>query len=192
MRIDGTLLPKRGPAGHGTQRTRRDVRNSSFVHGRLSLGDRHIVEVLGTAPVKVVALDCKIPPDRAWFPAGHSQWQGVGLPTVEPFASAWGAPFGDKSLALKPGMELSLETEATDVAIAYVDERAGGTLVVSVDGKERLRQPANQPFVDSDGVEHFIENRRGIRNLAPGRHRVVLRAESACVKILGMNAYDRR
>ena len=190
--IDGKPL-KKGPAGNGRQMSRRDLRNSSFVHGRLSLGDRHLLEIQGGEEINVVALDCKVCDKRTYFPVASAAW---GLPegaaNVQPFVSEWGAPYGDHTIALQPGQAMTIHVEATDLAVAYVDTATSGTLHVTVDGSEKLAQACNLPFSDSDGKQHFLENRRGIRNLDFARHTVQLRATDAPVNILALYAYDSR
>lgn len=187
---------KRGPAGNGRQMKSRNVRNSSFVHGRLSLGDRHMLEVQGQdeqEEVTVVALDCKVCDKRTHYPVGKPGWQvSEGVEAPVSFASEWGAPYGDRVVVLQPGQALSIAVEATDLSVAYVDQPTAGTLQVDVDGTEALRQPCNVPFTDTDGKQHFIENRRGIRDLAHGPHMVELRATGGAVRVLGLYAYDSR
>lgn len=180
-------------AGRGTQRTKRDIRNSSFVHGRLTLGDRHILEIVGAHEVTIHALDCKVCDKRKFFPVDAPEWLiPDGVAPGADFESDWGSPYGNKQVTLAAGESITVEVLATDISAAYVDDLEGGELIVTIDGKELLRQPTNLPFVDTDGVRHLMENRKGIRNLADGRHKVVLRAEKGSVRILGIFAYIRQ
>ncbi len=59
-----------------------------------------------------------------------------------------------------------------------------------VDGKERLMQPTDVAFVDTDEKLHYMENRKGIRGLDWGPHRVKLRSAKGSVRVLGVYAYD--
>ncbi|MBT7298242.1 MAG: SGNH/GDSL hydrolase family protein [Victivallales bacterium] len=190
--IDGKPIRK-GPAGNGRQMTRRDLRNSSFVHGRLSLGDRHLLEIQGKEEVKVAALDSKVCDKRARFPVASPAWRlSDGIAAARPFASAWGAPYGDQTITLQPGQTMSIEVEASDLAIAYLDTPESGVLHATIDGKEKLAQACNLPFTDSDGKQHFLENRRGIRDLGFARHTVRLHSTGAPVKLLSLYTYDSR
>lgn len=184
---------KGGSAGNGRQMTRRDPRNSSFVHGRLSLGDRHLLEVLGTGPVTVAALDCKVCDKRRFLPVDDPAWRlPADAAAVEPFASEWGAPYGERLLRLAAGQTLRLRVSATDLSVAYVDRPDAGELQVSVDGRQRLTQACNLPFVDTDGTAHFMANRRGILDLGFAQHTVELRAATGPVSVLGLYTYDTR
>ncbi len=174
----------------GRSMKQRDLRNSTFVHGNLALGDRHLVEAFGTNPV-IIAADCKICPDRRFIGAESALWERGGLTPV-PFASEWGAPYGAMQIVLPPGAALELEAVGTDISVAYVDRPDAGILLAAVDGVEKLRQTANQPFEDSDGAKIFIENRRGIRGLPFGVHLLRLEAIEAPVSILGAFVYDSR
>jgi len=188
--IDGTPLPR--GAGNGRQMGGRNVRNSSFVHGRLSLGDRHLIEILG-ANVKVHALDCKVCPNRTFMQAASEKWQkSSGVAEAEAFVSQWGAPCGDQIIVLREGQSMAVELEATDLSVAYVDAPDGGGLRVVVDGRACLNQATDVAFVDTDQKPHYMENRKGIRNLGWGTHRVELRAATGSVRVLGIYAYDAR
>ena len=188
--VDGKPMPK--GAGNGRQMRGRNVRNSSFVHGRLSLGDRHVIEVLG-ADVKIHTTDCKVCPNRTFVTAASSEWRkSMGVPAPETFASQWGAPYGDQVVTLTKGQSLALTVAATDLSVAYVDDPEGGELRLAVDGKERLAQPTHVPFVDTDGKSHYMENRKGVCDVAWGQHRVEIRASRGSVRVLGVYAYDAR
>ncbi|MCP4641455.1 MAG: hypothetical protein GY851_13520, partial [bacterium] len=81
---------------------------------------------------------------------------------------------------------------ATDLSVAYVDAHEAGTLKVFIDSVERLAQPANVPFVDVDGSQHYMENRKGILGLGYGVHTVRIEAADAPVAVLGLFTYDSR
>lgn len=168
----------------------RDIRNSYFRHGRVRLGDRHILEVEGP-DVKLTAVDAKQCPERRVYGVENPAWN-LGGAKPAPFASEWGAPFGAMQAALPPGAAFELDVIGTDVAVAWVDSAAGGKLRVLVDGVERLSQPTNHPFVDRQKKEWFIENRKGILGLGFGLHRVRLEAVDAPVAVLSAVAYDSR
>src|SRR5690606_23622403 len=95
-----------GKAHSGSRRrpvTQRDPRNSSFMTGRLSLGDRHIVEVSGTE-AELIAADSKIALGREQIGVQDARWQIAGK-NVQPLASAWGAPYGNSRVLLQPGQK---------------------------------------------------------------------------------------
>ena len=207
--IDGELVP-RGNPGNGRQSRGIHGRNSSFVHGRLSLGDRHLLEVVSVemvkkpgrkrpvgevtngAKVKILGVDCKVPPKRRRYGVESPRWRLPAGCAVERFASKWGAPYGDKAVTLKPGQTMALDVEVTDIAVAYVDQPEGGELRVSVDGKQGLAQPTNVPFVDTDKKTRYLENRKAVPGFPVGKRRVELRAAKAPVRVLGLYTYDRR
>ncbi len=169
---------------------RRDVRNSWFRFGNCRLGDRHILEMKGPE-AKLTYVDAKVCPDRRFFGVDNPLWKLRGTPVAD-FASQWGGPYGSRQALLQPGHAFDLDVVATDVSIAYVDAPTGGTLQVIVDEVERLVTPAHQPFVDVEGNEHYMENRRGILGLGFGLHRVRLRALDGPVAVLGLFTYDSR
>ncbi len=177
-------------AGHGRHSWSKPYpRNSTFVHGRLALGDRHIIEILGDS-AKLVAVDCKVCPKRAFFGADSDRWHGTH--DAEPFVSAWGAPYGTELFRLKQGFSVEIVAEASDMSVVYLDHAKGGTLVVDVDGKTVWSQATDIPFQDSHDHKHLIENRRGVTGLAFGEHRVCLSAKEGDVRILGLYTYDKR
>lgn len=185
--IDGRAAEHAGHGRHSWPRP--DPRNSSFVHGRLSLGDRHIIEIHGDN-AKLVTVDCKVCPRRAFFDAGSDKWQGTK--SILPFESTWGAPYGKRMLRLAAGAGIEIEAEATDFSVAYLDCQAGGRLRVAVDGKQAWTQATNVPFEDSSGAKHFIENRRAIAGLEYGKHCIRIEAEGGEVSVLGLFTYDVR
>ncbi|MBX7207184.1 MAG: SGNH/GDSL hydrolase family protein [Verrucomicrobiaceae bacterium] len=167
----------------------RDNRNSTFATGRFSLGDRHIIEVTGKDSA-LVAVDAKTALNRQTVPVTGPRWK---LPTkLEPFASEWGAPFGDASVKLTPGASAITDFIGTDLSVAYVDAADGGELIVTVDGEERLKTSTNTAFTDADGKPHFMENRKGIRGLPYGWHQVCVTCDGKPVRLLGAFTYDTR
>ncbi len=186
IRIDGRIYKD---AGRGRNSRGRDVRNSSFVYGRLSVGDRHVLEITGNKP-EILAVDCKVCLGRKFIPVGADAFKGALQP--EKFVSAWGAPYGKKMLRVPAGKTVRLEVMAGAISVAYVDREAGGTLQVFVDDEKKLACRTDKPFVDSTGRRHFMENRHGVTGLKFGRHRVELRAVGGEVAVLGVFTYDTR
>ncbi|MGI5818609.1 MAG: hypothetical protein ACOX9R_10995 [Armatimonadota bacterium] len=194
-RVDGDDAPTPVVDGAELSGARRstpgyDLRNSWFRHGNLRLGDRHIIEAKGPNP-ELTYVDAKVCPNRRLIGVESLRWDLGGAGVAE-FASDWGAPFGDRQAVLPPGASFTLDVVATDISVAYVDAPDAGSLRVSVNGEERLVQPANVAFTDCDGAEHYLENRRGILDLGFGLHRVTLEAVDAPVAILGVFTYDSR
>jgi hypothetical protein len=191
--VDG----KEVKAGSGRSFAKRDLWNSSFVHGKLTLGDRHIVEVVGE-DVKLVALDSKVCLKREWIGVESERWKrgGAGgkLPAPEAvdFQSEWGAPFGAKKVELAAGQAVELEVQGTDFSVAYVDRKDGGTLRVTVDGEVKLEVGTDVAFVDAAKKEWWMENRKGIRGLPFKKHKVRVEAVGGGVSLLGLVAYDGR
>lgn len=195
-----------GVVAQGSRRrpsVRRDVRNSTFAAGRLSLGDRHIAEVSGT-DAELIAVDMKTALNRRWLGVESSFWgvprdasgradsaNGVTSETIR-FESAWGAPYGTRQRILAAGQAVEIDVPATDLSIAWVDDPQGGVLSAVVDGAEMLKVRTNQPFKHADGEVTFMENRRGIVGLPYGKHRVLITAEEGPVRLLGLFAYDTR
>lgn len=177
-------------AGHGRHSwSAPNPRNSTFVHGRLSLGDRHIIEI-PNEKAKLVVVDNKICLNRSFFGVEAAEWKSK--PPVKSFTSTWGAPLGEKAFLLTAGASIEIEVEGTDLSVAWLDRSDAGTLVTSVDGKAVWSQPTNVAFQDSKGGKHFIENRCGVRGLPFGKHRVRLQAQDNDVWVLGLLSYDVR
>ena len=182
--VDGD--EKRTPRPSAT----RGLRNASFAVGRLSLGDRHVLE-LGAEGSKIVAADCRVCPNRRFFSADHPLWRPAEL-AVGPFASEWGAPYGSKQVGLVAGGAIEIDAVCTDLSVAYVDAADGGTLRVLIDGRERLSVETNVPFTDAVGNEQYMENRKGIRGLSYGMHHVRIEAADGPISVLGLFTYDSR
>ena len=187
LRVDGTKIED---AGRGKTINPRNIRNSTLEYGRLRLGDRHLIEVIGETP-SIVAVDCKVCPQRRFIPISSPCWLKQ-VKKIVPFKSNWGFPYGKDSLILEKGESCEIDVVGTDFSIAYVDHSGYGTLCVLLDNKEILVQPTDIPFVDSEGKEHFLENRKGILHLPFGLHRVKVQARGARIQILGMFVYDSR
>lgn len=185
VRIDGQESEgsRRRPTGA------RDLRNSTFATGLLSLGDRHVVEVVAAA--RLLAVDCKLVPGRQWTGVDSPRWQLGGLQPGE-FPSQWGAPYGNRRVEIPAGKSVEVELPGTVLSVAYVDQASGGTLLVEVDGQESWRVATNQPFTTAGGEQLFMENRRGIQNLPYGLHRVRAAAVDGPVSLLGAFSYDTR
>ena len=181
--VDGRKVGSYRPQGYI------DLRNSSFRHGNLSFGDRHIVELIGENAA-LVAVEMKTIVGRHFFPVTSALWSKKG--EVTPFASQWGSPYGDTQLLLKPGESADLILPGTDFSIAYSDAKEGGKLLVTVDGQERLAVETNAPFKLQDGTEQYLENRRAICGLPYGMHAISVKAEGSGVALLGLFSYDTR
>jgi hypothetical protein len=169
---------------------RRDIRNSMFRYGRCSLGDRHILEITGEN-ARLTFVDSKINPNRRFFCVDNPNWTIPGI-SVQDFISEWGSPYGTKKIILEPGKSAEIEVICTDLSIAYADNPDGGKLEIFIDNIQKLSQPTNLSFVDTDKKENFLENRKGILNLGYGLHRVRLMSTGAPVTVLGLFTYDSR
>lgn len=168
----------------------RDPRNSVFALGRLTLGDRHVVEVKG-AGARIIAVDAKTALNRVWHGVGSRSWQLNELP-VEAFASKWGAPYGAAKISLSPGRSMRLRWVGTDCSVAWAPASGAGTLVAKIDGVERLREPAGVPFTLASGRTAYLENRQGVRGLSYGVHELEIEAIGGPVAVLGAFTYDTR
>ncbi|HXT59021.1 MAG TPA: SGNH/GDSL hydrolase family protein [Pirellulales bacterium] len=186
IRVDGKVHEgsRRGP------QPRRDVRNSTFTTGLLSLGDRHIVEVAGR-DARLAAVDAKTALERQWTGVESPRWQLAEL-KAEAFISEWGAPFGASQVVVPAGQSVEIKLAGTDFSVAYVDREQGGTLLVEVDGEQRLDTPTNVPYVTASGESIYLENRRGIRCLAFGVHTLRITTAERSVALLGVFSYDTR
>jgi hypothetical protein len=173
-----------------TPMARRDIRNSTFATGRLTLGDRHIVEVTGPE-ARLVATDAKIVPDRQWIGVESPRWQLAEL-RPQAFESDWGAPYGTRQVMLPAGKSVTLAAVGTFFSVAYVDRPDGGTLQVQVDGRDALRQPTHTAFRTATGQELWLENRRGMGPLPYGLHTLQVTASDGPLALLGVFSYDTR
>jgi hypothetical protein len=169
---------------------RRNIRNSLSRHGRLKLGDRHIVE-LGGKNAQFTAIDSKICPNRYFVGAGSKLWKLDSL-TAKDFKSRSGAPYGNKVIKIPAGKSISLNVVGTDFSIAYVDAEKGGELKVSIDDVVKLKTLTNIPFKFINGDKWFMENRKGINNFPYGMHKIKIEAVKGTIGILGVFVYDSR
>jgi hypothetical protein len=186
VRVDGE--PNSGSGRKGL--ARRDVRNSTFALGLLSLGDRHVVEVTGT-DARLVAADCKVIVGRQWIGAESPRWT-LGTLHPQAFASDWGAPYGSQQVVIPANGSVEIDFPGTDFSVAYVDRPGGGRLRVQVDGRDALDEPTDRPFTTAGGEKRFLENRKGIRHLPYGQHWIRVKAEEGPVALLGLFSYDTR
>jgi len=183
--VDGKLVGKSRRSS-----PRRNIRNSLFRHGNLKLGERHIVE-LGGKNAQFTAIDSKRCPNRYFIGAGSKLWKLNSL-AVKDFKSKSGAPYGSKMIVVPAGKTISLYGLGTDLSIAYLDMKKGGELKVSVDDVLKLETLTNIPFKFINGDKWFMENRKGINNLAYGMHKIKIEASKGAVAILGVFVYDSR
>lgn len=167
----------------------RDVRNSMYRWGLGSIGDRHVVELIGEN-AEFTAVDMKTINGRRFFSVSSSAWKCPAKP--EPFASEWGAPCGNTLAVLKPGESAAITLPATDLSVAYLDRKEAGTLAVSVDGAPAFSVSTAVPFKAQDGKDYYLENRKGIRCLPYGMHTVTVTAKDGPVALLGIFSYDNR
>lgn len=168
----------------------RDLRNSTFATGRLSLGDRHIVEVTGSE-AKLVAVDSKVVPNRQWIGVESRRWRLADL-KPQAFLSQWGAPFGTMQVVLAAGQSVDIDVPGTDFSVSYVDQANGGEMRVEVDGREVLHQETNVPVKIAGAEPLYFENRKGLLHFAYGLHTVRVTAGKGAVTLLGIFSYDTR
>lgn len=165
-----------------------NVRNSFFRHGRLPLGDRHVIEL--SENFKFTFLDAKISPRRYYTGVESRLFSGIKKPL--PYKSQTGFPYGRFTAVLKPGESCQVNLAGNAFAVAWVDTPKGGLLQVDIDGVKKMELPANQPYIMQNKEKLFIENRKGIEGLFYGMHTVTLKALKAPVTIMGVYSYDTR
>ena len=218
-RVQISVDGKPVPGVRSLPMARRDSRNSTFAAGRLSLGDRHIVEVAGnvfadggaqratglnvapgrhlpigknTDEARMVAVDAKTAPDRQWFGIESPRWR-LGDLRPRPFESQWGAPYGSPQVAVPAGKSVETEVAGTFLSIAYADQPEGGTLCAQVDGKDgALSATANMAFHTAGGEARYIEDRKGTGPFPYGMHSIRITAVNGPVALLGVFSYDTR
>jgi len=183
--------------GQGSKNSRRlsmryrDLRNSSFAIGKLSLGDRHIVEV-GGEEAKFTAVDAKTAYGRLALPVTSAAWS-LGALKPAAFASKWGAPYGAQAVMVPAGQTITLSCAAGRQAVlslAWVDSPDGGKLQAEVAGATLATWPTNEPFALTSGEKVFLENRRAVR-LPAGAQQVTVRAVDGPVAVVGAFLYDQ-
>lgn len=164
----------------------RDPRNSTFVIGRLPLGERHLLEVSGNA--KITAVDAKTALHRTFHGVGQKDWILPREPV--PFRSEWGAPYGSQKVTLRPGEKAVLKWMGTDCSVAWVSQEKGGVLVAKINGVEKKRITTHDLTLLASGEALHMENRFGIRHLPYGQHRLEIEAVGGNVDLLGAFSYD--
>ena len=160
---------------------RYDRRNSFAQHGRLSFGDRHVAEV--ASPFVFHAMDCKQILNRSYTGIEMLDHKAV------PYKSQTGYPYGKYTRTLQAGESCEFTLLGNAFAVAWVDMPLGGSLKASVDGKNVFEIPTNKPFSLLNKEKLFMENRKGINNLAYGVHKLRLTAVKAPVKVMGVFSY---
>ena len=163
-------------------------RNSFFRHGRLSFGDRHVVEL--SKDYKFTGLDAKISPKRYYTGVESKLFKGITK--VLPYKSLTGFPYGRFITVLKPGEKVQIDLAGNGFSVAWVDSPKGGILQAEVDGKKYFETATDMPYVTQTKEKIFMENRKGISGLPYGVHTVTLKAVKAPVTIMGVFAYDMR
>ena len=169
---------------HQRRMVRYDRRNSFAQHGRLSFGDRHVAEV--ASPFVFHAMDCKQILNRSYTGIEMLDHKAV------PYKSQTGYPYGKYTRTLQAGESCEFTLLGNAFAVAWVDMPLGGSLKASVDGKNVFEIPTNKPFSLLNKEKLFMENRKGINNLAYGVHKLRLTAVKAPVKVMGVFSYDLR
>ena len=165
-----------------------NLRNSFFRHGRLSFGDRHVVEL--EAPFVFNAMDTKLAPNRSY--TGVESKLFTGVKKAVSFQSKTGFPYGRFVTTLQPGESCQVKLIGNGFSAAWVDTEKGGLLQVSVDGKKVFEQVTNVPYVTLTKEKLFMENRKGIQGLPFGEHIITLKALKAPVTVMGVFSYDMR
>jgi len=169
--------------------TRYDLRNSFSRYGRLSFGDRHVLEV--NPAYLFNAVDAKRCLNRNYVGIESNLFSG-GQGKVLPYESKTGFPYGRFVKILAPGESCTVSAAGSAFAPVWADTPAGGTLQVDVDGKKAFEAATNQPFTLRSGEKIFMENRKGIRGLPYGVHAVTFKALKAPVAVMGLYSYDLR
>ena len=180
--VDGILTHK--------QRRQNSVnkRNSFAQHGRLSFGDRHIVEV--ASPFVFAGLDAKQILNRNYIGAESA---GFASPRkAVAYKSETGYPYGKYITILNPGESCTVSAVGNAFAIAWVDAAAGGVLKAEIDGKTVFETATDKPVQLLSKEKLFVENRKGVQGFAYGVHRIKLTAVKKPVKVMGVFSYDLR
>lgn len=165
-----------------------NLRNSFFRYGRLSFGDRHVVEL--PSQYKFTAIDSKLSPGRNYIGVESKRFKGVKK--VVPYNSKTGFPYGRFVTVLNPGESFELEAIGNGFSIVWADTQKGGTLSASINGEKYFDIATNQPFTFINKEKMFMENRKGIEGLPYGVHKITLKAEKSPVMFLGVYSYDMR
>ena len=169
--------------------TRYDLRNSFSRYGRLSFGDRHVIEV---NPAYVFnAVDAKRCLNRNYIGVESGLFSG-GAGKALPCASKTGFPYGRFVKILAPGESCTVTFAGTACAPVWVDTPKGGTLQVDIDGKKAFELATDQPFILKSGEKIFMENRKGLQGLPYGVHTVTFKALKGPVTVMGLYGCDLR
>lgn len=169
---------------------RRDLRNSSFATGLLSLGDRHVLEVTGT-DAQITAVDAKTVSGRQFVGVDSPRWK-LATRKPEPFVSEWGAPYGSRVVVLAAGESAEIDLAGTDFSVAYADQPNAGVLRAEVDGELGLTTATNVQFTTAAGTKIYMENRKALHGKGYGGHSIRITALGGPVALLGVFSYDLR
>jgi hypothetical protein len=176
-------------AGRGRNFIQRNIRNSSFAYGRLEIGRRHLVEIVGTNPT-IISTDNKVALKKTFFPADSKLWNKKVK--IEEFKSEWGAPYGSKSFLLKEGESIDIQAKGNLFSVAYIDEKEGGKFTISVDNKKKIEVETNVPYKCANGNTYYMENKIPVTGFSYGQHKIRIKATAGTLRILGLYAYDTR
>lgn len=167
-----------------------DPRNSLFRFGNLTLGDRHVVELVAEAP-QFTGFDAKVCPNRQFIGVSSPLWQGDHKAAPE-YASQTGFPYGTHILTLESGQSVSIDAIGSDFSAVWVDAEGGGSLQAFIDGEEVFAVSTAEPFQFRDGTRLYLENRKGILDRPYGVHELKLTAQDGPVRLMGLFTYDKR
>ena len=165
-----------------------DRRNSFFRYGRLSLGDRHVVEL--SPEFKFTFLDAKQSPNRYYVGVESKMFKGIKK--IQPFNSMTGFPYGRYVATLAPGESCQVTLTGNAFAFAWVDTPKGGDLQITVDEKKYPAFATNEPYIMMNKEKIFMENRKGFEGFPFGVHTITVKALKAPVTFMGVFSYDTR
>ena len=165
-----------------------NLRNSFFRHGRLSVGDRHVIEV--DKNFKLVAVDCKRLLNRSY--CGVESGAFSGIEKFEAWKSQTGYPYGRYISTLPAGKSCKLTVVGNAFSVVWADAEKAGEITVEIDGKKAFTVPTDKPYTFIDKKQLYMENRKGIIGLPYGVHEITIKAEKAPVKLMGVYSYDLR
>ena len=165
-----------------------NLRNSFAQHGRLSFGDRHVVEA--AAPFIFGGVDAKQIVNRSYIGVESSLFSCSKKAAA--YKSQTGYPYGKYTVTLNPGESCAVSVIGNAFAITWVDVEKGGVLKAAVNGKTVFEVPTDKPFTLLTKEKLFMENRKGVQGLPYGVHEIKLTAVKAPVKVMGVFSYDLR
>jgi hypothetical protein len=180
--VDGELTHKQ------RRMHRYSLRNAFAQHGRLSFGDRHVVEA--ASPFIFDGVDSKLIVNRSYTGVESSLFSCSKKAAA--YKSATGYPYGKYIVTLAPGESCTVSAIGNAFAVAWVDAAKGGVLKAAVNGKTFFDVPTDKPFTLLTKEKLFMENRKGIQGLPYGVHEIKLTAVKAPVKVMGVFSYDLR